>query len=293
MRTILHRMKHYFFSLILIALFGFFGISALSSNTAASQHPQRGKPIVPSTSKYITPVTEWSCTKNPEIAFFMYHYIRDDEPADNKMTRNLSVTPQNFESHMQTVAELAKSWKITLMKWDDLVQAMKMNCFPGKKIWIFTSDDGWVDSADYLAPIAAKHQVPFIFGIISGKVGTKGFVSKGQLQAIANNPLFTVASHSITHRAMSTIDKKDEKQEICESKAELEKMTGKKVQTFIYPTGKIGKWSTKYLKECGYDLAWSTGFGRELNWQKPQLLVMNRTRISHDTTAEFYKKLVK
>ncbi len=35
--------------------------------------------------------------------------------------------------------------------------------FPSDRIWLFSSDDGWVDSATNLAPIAEKYQIPFIF----------------------------------------------------------------------------------------------------------------------------------
>lgn len=103
----------------------------------------------------------------------MYHYIRDDEVHDNPATRNLSVTPANFRAHMEIVSRLAKEQEISLMNGADFADAFQKDCFPAENIWIFTSDDGWKDNATYLLPIASEYKVPFIFGIISGKVGAK------------------------------------------------------------------------------------------------------------------------
>lgn len=99
----------------------------------------------------------------------MYHYVRDDDPNDTPTIRDLSVTPHNFRSHMQTIATLAKEEKIHLMWGEDFLAAWKSRCFPHERIWIFTSDDGWVDTATELAPIAREYGVPFFLGIIAQK----------------------------------------------------------------------------------------------------------------------------
>lgn len=242
-----------------------------------------------------SPPTEssWVCISNPDIRVFMYHYIRDDDPRDSPVERNLSVTPSTFDEHMRTVAELEKDWQIQTMWGEDLIHAIDTHCFPWKRIWVFTSDDGWVDSADSLAPIAIRHHIPFIFWIISWKVGKTGFVSREQLRSIASNPLFTIASHTITHRELTSLDESSDRREICESRSDLWDLIGNEVKIFIYPVGKIGTTSVKHLRECGYKIAWSTSFGKDLNWKNPDFYTMNRTRISHDTSAEFYKKLAK
>lgn len=94
----------------------------------------------------------------------------------------------------------------------------------------------------------------------------------------------------MTHREMHRITDVDEKKEICDSKTLLESIIHTPVETFVYPVGKIGKHSEKYLEECGYSLAWSTGFGEMLNWDTFKPYRLNRVRIHHDTGAGMYTR---
>ena len=223
----------------------------------------------------------------------MYHYVREDDPHDAPVTHSLSVTPKNFDSHMQIVSALAKQKKISLMTGEDFEKAMENNCFPSAKIWIFTADDGWIDTFTDLAPIAEKYQIPFIFGIISSKTNHKAFVNSEQIKKLSDNPLFTIASHTMTHQPLNRVSEKIEKAEICQSKKDLEKIVQKPVNLFIYPMGKIGKNSEKFLKECGYSLAWSTNFGKNFDWNHPNFYNMNRVRVDHDTGTRFFENHAK
>lgn len=113
------------------------------------------------------------CVQNPKIFTFMYHYIREDDPSDTPIIASLSVSPKNFKAHMATIRQLANEKKFTLMTGENFEKAFLENCFPSDKIWIFTSDDGWVDNAEKLAPLATEFQIPFIFGIIAETINKK------------------------------------------------------------------------------------------------------------------------
>lgn len=223
----------------------------------------------------------------------MYHYVRHDDPSDSATIRDLSVTPENFESHMKIIRALADEGKIFLMNGKNFAKSFTENCFPHEKIWLFSADDGWIDTATELAPLAEKYQIPFIFGIIAGKLDAKNFVSSDDVKNFAKNPLFTIASHTITHREHNGLTDADEKKEICESKEILENLTGENVDFFIYPVGKIGTSSVKYLKECGYTAAWSTNREKNFDWKNPEPYIMNRVRIHHDTGAKFFENHAK
>jgi peptidoglycan/xylan/chitin deacetylase (PgdA/CDA1 family) len=103
------------------------------------------------------------CVKNPEISFFMYHYIRDDDIHDNGTVRNLSIPPSLFNEQMREVAKLRDESAISLMYGSDFIESWKKNCFEKKKIWIFTTDDSWSDTYSHLAPIAKNYDIPFFF----------------------------------------------------------------------------------------------------------------------------------
>lgn len=46
------------------------------------------------------------CITDPDIQFFMYHYIRAHDPRDNIFTTDLSVDPKDFRTHMQYIRSL-------------------------------------------------------------------------------------------------------------------------------------------------------------------------------------------
>ncbi len=59
----------------------------------------------------------------------MYHYVRDDDPNDATSTHELSVTPANFESHMQEAQRLAKEKNIAVMNGNDFSESITSQCF--------------------------------------------------------------------------------------------------------------------------------------------------------------------
>ena len=232
------------------------------------------------------------CIRDPKVRFFMYHYIRGDDTHDTRGTHELSIPPNVFEEQMQVIHRLETTGFITLMRGQDFLTAEKSRCYPGKNIWIFTDDDGWVDSYNSLYPIAKKYQIPFFFWIIGNRLDMSGFVSKLQLQEIAKDPLFTISSHSLTHSDESHMGTTIEEHEMCESKKILETTIGKRIDTYIYPSGKIGTGSVENLKKCGYLLGWSTQFGTDFNSTWANTGKINRIRIGRETNPEYFIKLL-
>jgi hypothetical protein len=64
------------------------------------------QPITPPTSSIA--VNPHPCITDPDIQFFMYHYVRAHDPRDNIFTTDLSVDPKDFRTHMQYIQELRK-----------------------------------------------------------------------------------------------------------------------------------------------------------------------------------------
>lgn len=268
-----------------MSLFLLFLKSHTESHTISSPEITTISPII------LAEHSQKNCIQNPKITTFMYHYVRHDDPNDTPTTRGLSVTPANFESHMKMVRTLADEKKITLLNGETFTKSFEENCFPADNIWLFTADDGWVDNAEYLAPIAHNYHIPFIFGIIEDSINKPGFITDKQVIELSKNPLFTIASHTVHHLDHSTLDNPTEEFEICQSREKLENLIQKPVKLFIFPLGKIGKNSLKHLENCDYTLAWSTHFGKELNWHKLEKYIINRVRINHDTGPKFFENL--
>lgn len=233
------------------------------------------------------------CIPRPDIHFFMYHYIRDADPYDTPSTQDLSVSPALFEAHMQKVRSIADTWKIMLMIGEDFERSIRSGCFPGENVWIFTADDGWSDSFTDLAPIATRYQVPFFLGIIAGDIGKKWFVTSDEVVKLSQDPLITIASHSLFHEDHSKLSFEALTSNLCESKQILEKLTLKPIFAYVYPSGRLNhEFDTAIEKKCGYSLTWSTGFGKNYDRAHPSFLELNRTRIHSDTPPDFYEKYI-
>ncbi len=232
------------------------------------------------------------CIRDPQVRFFMYHYIRDDDTRDTHGTRELSIPPNLFEGQMQAIHRLESAGLVTLMRGKDFVKAVRSGCYPGRNIWIFTDDDGWIDSYTNLYPIAKKYHIPFFFWVIGNRLDISGFISRVQVREISDDPLFTISSHSLTHSDESRMDVKKEENEMCESKKILESTIGTTVDTYIYPSGRIGTGSVENLKKCGYTLGWSTQFGKTFDLAWANNGKINRIRIGRETKPEYFESLL-
>ncbi len=237
------------------------------------------------------PTTSPVCIEKPKIFVFMYHYIRESMDIDNDSTRELSVDPRVFKSHMSEVSALRNTGKVAIISTDELRKDLSSKCFPNANIFVFTVDDGWVDSFTSLAPLAWVFSVPFSFGVISSKIDVHGFMTSEQVRILWEHPLFTIVSHSVNHVDQSKLTREEEKKEFCESKEILEKLIGKTISTYIYPSGRMWDNSEILAKECDYNLAFSTNFWANINTMNDYLKV-NRIRMDHDKKASFFEEIL-
>lgn len=75
-----------------------------------------------------------------------------------------------------------------------------------------------------------------------------------------------IGAHSLTHRVLATLDAEAQRQEIRESRRQLEAILGSRVRSFAYPVGgaqHINADSVRLAREAGYELAFTfnTGIG--------------------------------
>ena len=76
---------------------------------------------------------------------------------------------------------------------------------------------------------------------------------------MSNNPLCTIGAHSVTHTFLS--ESQDVYSDIVGSKEYLEQLTGRSIEYFAYPYGKLRTVSHKCIKcaeQVGFKCAFST-----------------------------------
>lgn len=87
------------------------------------------------------------------------------------------------------------------------------------------------------------------------KAAHNKFMSPTDVAALAAYDIFTVGSHTVTHRALSTLSPIDRLAELSFSRQALQAWTGVEVRTLAYPYGDLDAQTRQMAAACGYSLA--------------------------------------
>lgn len=77
-------------------------------------------------------------------------------------------------------------------------------------------------------------------------------LSYDQIRKIAENPLFTIGAHGMTHANLEAVTKENAEIEICSNKAILEEITGIKIDSFAFPFGTYTDDLVDFCQQTGY-----------------------------------------
>src|SRR5206468_9705092 len=98
-------------------------------------------------------------------------------------------------------------------------------------------DDGWRGAVELAAPVLAERNLPAFFFITTQFVGRSLFATSGALNRL-DPRLFTIGSHGVTHRMMSSLSSSEIRRELVESKVQLEALLGRAVRSEERRVGK-------------------------------------------------------
>lgn len=240
--------------------------------------------------KQINPVNKKKTATNIYAPILMYHYIRENPDSNDTLGASLSVTPADFAAQLDWLVN--NGFKtITL---DELVAGLKGKNVSMAKPVILTFDDGYADFYTTAYPELVKRNMRATVYMISGKVddSENRYLKSSQLNEMARSGLITVGSHTISHINFKTASPANATQEAVQSKKDLEKITGKPVIHFSYPSGQFDENSIKIIKSLGYISSVTTIEGTVHS--NGSALNLSRVRVSGNTTMEkFREKLEK
>ena len=137
--------------------------------------------------------------------------------------------------------------------------------FPEKSV-LLTFDDGYSGIANYAVTELKKREMKGTFFIITDMLGVFStryvHTTEKQLKEIANNKLFSIGSHTLSHPHLLELNEDDLEDEIEDSKEFLEKLTGRKVLAFAYPYGEFDDDIVKRVIDAGYEAAFAVQNGQ-------------------------------
>ena len=183
----------------------------------------------------------------------MYHSI-------NKTENSLSISIEDFENQMVYL----RNNSFNFLKVDDLSDFKK---FHAENSVMITFDDGLEDVYYNAVPILKKYKIPAVFFISTGLVGNKfireefNCMNWEQIKEIDSNKLFEIGSHAVTHKKLNHLSIQEMKEEIFESKNLLTEKLGHQIRAFASPFGKYNDNVLTYIKDAGYEHAFSTNPG--------------------------------
>jgi peptidoglycan/xylan/chitin deacetylase (PgdA/CDA1 family) len=148
----------------------------------------------------------------PGAVVLTYHSVSPD-PAWLPWSREISVHPETFESHLATLAKMG----CTVMGTRDLAAARRSGGEPPRDAVALHFDDGYRDNWLHAVPALARHGFPATFFASLDFIepddrphrdgDESGYMSWAELRAIEANPLFEVEPHGVDHARVPVSDR--------------------------------------------------------------------------------------
>jgi peptidoglycan/xylan/chitin deacetylase (PgdA/CDA1 family) len=227
------------------------------------------------------------------IPILMYHQI-DAPPPRGTPLRGLIVAPTSFAWQMQMLRLLGYQG----LSMRDLEPYLKGEKH-GKVVGL-TFDDGYQNNVRHALPLLKKHGFTATCYGVSGLIGGANSWDHGK---VAEKPLMTqkdwqiwrdagmdVGSHTRTHAKLTELPAAEAREQIVQSKQELEQAVGCEVRHFCYPYGWYGAEHAQMVREAGYASATTTHRGRVSPGSDPYTL--QRIMVARATNPlQFFMKI--
>ena len=285
------------------------------SPAAASPSPGSTGAQVPATSGTTTAATTTTAptparpagpaiNKSAAVMVLCYHRLEEKpRPKDP-----LAITPAEFEKEMQAI----KDANFSVIPMQDFLAWRRGDKEIPAKCAVITIDDGYVSGYDTAWPILKKFSNPFTMFVYVNYIGSGGkSISWDQLAEMRDAGV-DIQSHTFSHGDLRNpndkyaVDKRTYgmiqadvqqlgedgwlRKEIAGSKQTLEKQLGIKVNCLAYPFGKYSPKVREFVKEAGYEAAF-TVYGQRLGYSAPAYDLLGRYAVEQNNPKIFESAL--
>ena len=228
-----------------------------------------------------------------KLSILMYHQI-DEPPPRGTALRGLVVAPTSFAWQMRMLRLLGYRG-LSMRDLEPYLSGERQ----GKVVGI-TFDDGYQNNVLNALPILVKNRFTATCYGVSNMFGGHNTWDRG---LVAEKPLMTtsdwctwrdagmdIGSHTQTHARLTELPENAARQQIVESKRELEKALGCEVRHFCYPYGEYRSEHVEMVREAGYASATTTHRARVQVGDSPYTL--SRIMVARATNPlQFFMKI--
>lgn len=226
-------------------------------------------------------------TPRSGLRILMYHAIGSEIP---DATYGLSIPTDSFVDQMRWLREESG---LALVSLDEGVHRLGSDTLTGAAVAV-TFDDGYRDALDVVAPIMAKHRIPFTVFIVGGFLKrspvAKLYLDVQSTRELAAVPGATIGAHGFTHRPLTRLDDASLDREMNDSAAELASILGVRPFAMSYPHGSLDSRVVRSASRAGFRCGGTSLWG--INRPGVSLLRLRRTEITApDSLSDFVGKV--
>jgi peptidoglycan/xylan/chitin deacetylase (PgdA/CDA1 family) len=196
-----------------------------------------------------------------QVPILVYHYIRINPVATDRVGFNLSVTPANFSAQMDYLKKVG----VHTITPAQLMTALDTGAALPSHPVILTFDDGHDDFATVAEPILHTHGFVAVDYVVSGFLGRSTYMTAAQVVAMDRAGM-VIGCHTVDHFALAHLSPALQRYEITRSQQQLETLLGHPVLDFAYPYGSFSATTIAILAKAGFRDAVTTVSG-DTQWQ--------------------------
>lgn len=241
-------------------------------------------------------ITKWIKPNRKKLLILMYHGIGDESLniADNVPLR----------SFMNQLDYLVKNYKVVSFK-DGISYLTGEKGEIKENIAVLTFDDAYKSVFDKVYPLLKEKKIPATVFVPVNHIGKAGewereekeyngqIMDWDMLRKLSADDLFTLGSHGMSHKKLSSLSHDVVREELMESKKILEEELQHEVKYFSYPYGQATECRAAIVddvEKSGYFAACSTIWGRYSS--SKHVFALRRIRVDyHDSMLDFKLKL--
>lgn len=215
--------------------------SKVKSDTAKNK-PQNLPKINDQTQPIENPITQ-----DIRVPILMYHHIVYYPQSQQETLDGLYVYTHNFDAEMAYL----KLNRYSVISLDRLYQGLEEGKGVLEKSVVLTFDDGYADFYSDAYPILRKYGFSATVFVITGKVGTPGYLNWRQIRELSDSGI-VIGAHTVNHDNLAHLSSAVAEKEITKSKEDLEFALKEKINFFCYPAGGYYPGLFKYLEEKNF-----------------------------------------
>ena len=161
------------------------------------------------------------------IPILLYHSV------SNRGDDAFAVTPEQFVSHVDAITASGRT-ALTMSEIADGLRGLRP--LPERCVGI-TFDDGFADTVDAVRVLDNEGLRSTVY-VTTGFVGSADMISERQLETLAGlRDSVELGAHTVTHPRLDELTLSAAEDEVQASKAALERMIDRPVDSFAYPHG--------------------------------------------------------